>query len=69
MKNITYMPLLKEKYSSWKELESQIELLPTTKEIGDAFEQFVYAYFIIKQQQYTFPKVCFMILKEDSKFD
>ena len=52
MRNITYKPILKERYSSWCDLEKQIELLPTKKEIGDAFEQFVYAYFIIKQQQY-----------------
>ena len=52
MNNITYLPVLKEKYSNWKELESRIELLSTTKEMGDAFEQFVFAYFVIKQQQY-----------------
>lgn len=52
MNSIPFLPILKEKYSSWRELESRIELLPTTKEVGDAFEQFVYAYFLIKKQQY-----------------
>lgn len=52
MKDIVFMPVLKERVSSWKELESKIEMLPTTKEVGDAFEQFTYAYFIIRSQMY-----------------
>lgn len=52
MKNIIYSPILKEKYQTWRDLEVKIETLPTTKEIGDAFEQFVYAYFLIKEQKF-----------------
>ena len=51
------MPVLKAKYNNWKELERHIENLPTTKEIGDAFEQFTYAFFIIKSQQYLVDEI------------
>ena len=57
MKNISFMPILKAKYNNWKELERHIENLPTTKEIGDAFEQFTYAFFIIKSQQYLVDEI------------
>ena len=57
MKNISFMPVLKAKYNNWKELERHIENLPTTKEIGDAFEQFTYAFFIIKSQQYLVDEI------------
>ena len=40
-----YHNLLKQRYSSWSELEAQIETLPTTTEKGDVFEQFCYAFF------------------------
>ena len=43
-----YLDILKNKYNSWSELELEIEKLPTTKLMGDAFEQFCYLYFIIK---------------------
>ena len=52
MKKIFFAPILKERYQTWHDLEKKIETLPTTKEIGDAFEQFVYAYFVIKEQKY-----------------
>ena len=52
MKNISYFPILKQRYHAWRELEKQIEAMPTTKEIGDAFEQFVFAYFVIREQMY-----------------
>lgn len=52
MKNIKYSDVLKQKYSTWAELEREIEKLPTTKAIGNAFEEFVYAYFIINSQRY-----------------
>lgn len=57
MKNISYLPVLKEKYNNWKELESRIENLTNTKEIGNAFEQFTYAFFIIKSQQYLVEEI------------
>ena len=44
--------LLKNKISSWRELEKQIEQLPTTKERGDVFEQFVFCYLGIKKNLY-----------------
>jgi len=52
-----YHPLLKSKIKSWKELESQIEQLPTTKEIGDVFEQFVFAYLLIRRNLYQIAEV------------
>ena len=57
MKQILFYPILKKKYKSWKELERQIELLETTVERGNAFEQFTYAYFIIKSQQYQVKEI------------
>lgn len=47
-----YHPLFKQKYSSWAELENQIGALPTTKERGNAFEDFVYAYFELHRTLY-----------------
>lgn len=47
-----YHPLLQRKINSWKELEKDIEKLPTTKERGDVFEQFVYCYLFIKHNLY-----------------
>lgn len=45
--------ILKKKYANWSELENIIENLPTTKQKGDVFEEFVYAYLIIKKQLYS----------------
>lgn len=47
-----FHPLLKRKISCWKELEEQISRLPTTKKMGDVFEQFVYGYLSIRQNLY-----------------
>lgn len=47
-----YHPILKTKISCWKELETQISKLQTTKEMGDVFEQYVYGYLFIKQNLY-----------------
>ena len=47
-----YAEILKAKYGSWKELEDAISALPTTVERGNAFEDFTYAYFLIKKQLY-----------------
>ena len=52
-----YLDILKNKYNSWSELELEIEKLPTTKLMGDAFEQFCYLYFIIKCSQYQIKQI------------
>lgn len=49
---MTYLDLLKKRYSSWKQLEAEIEKLNTSVLKGDAFEQFTYAYFKINAQKY-----------------
>ena len=48
--------LLHEKYKDWKELETRIESLPTTKEKGDAFEDFVYLFLEVKKDFYQIEK-------------
>ena len=45
-------PLLKNKIHDWQQLEKQIGQLPTAKERGDVFEQFVYCYLKIKKDLY-----------------
>lgn len=45
-------PVLHESFRSWDELESLIEAIPTAKGKGDAFEDFVYAYFLIRKELY-----------------
>ena len=47
-----YPDVLKKRYSNWKEIEDAISLLPTTTERGNAFEEFTFAFFTIKQQLY-----------------
>jgi superfamily II DNA or RNA helicase len=47
-----YHPVLKQHFKNWDELESQIEALPTKKGRGDAFEDFVYAFFELKKDFY-----------------
>ena len=49
--------LLKEKISNWEELEKQIEKLPTTKEKGDIFEEFVYSYFNLNKTLYQISEI------------
>lgn len=44
-------------YSNYSELEEKIELLPTTKEKGDAFEDFIYLYFLLHKQKYQIDEV------------
>ena len=39
-------------FQDWDELEAKIEELPTTKEKGDAFEQYAYAYFVFFKDKY-----------------
>jgi predicted helicase len=52
-----FSSIFQNKYSSWKELEKVIVALPTTKQRGDAFEEFVYAYLNIKKQLYQVKEV------------
>lgn len=67
-----FHPLLKSKINNWNELEKQIEKLPTAKEIGDVFEQFVYVYFIIKRNLYQISEHYMekdILLKHRKKFN
>ena len=50
-------PILKAKAQSWKELEKLIEALPTTRERGEVFEQFIYFYFTIKKDLYQIAEI------------
>jgi len=54
---IKFSNTLKQKYSSWDELEEAIEKLSTTTEKGNAFEEFTYAYFKIKSVFYQVDEV------------
>jgi superfamily II DNA or RNA helicase len=47
-----YHPVLNQHFKNWDALESQIEALPTTKSRGDAFEDFVFAYFQLNKDFY-----------------
>ena len=44
---MNYDSILKIKYTSWAELEKQIEAQPTTYQKGELFEQFIFAYLTI----------------------
>ncbi|MBT7402928.1 DEAD/DEAH box helicase family protein [Candidatus Woesearchaeota archaeon] len=52
-----YNKLLLSKIKTWKELEKQIEALPTTKQRGDAFEEFVFVYFNLHKTLYQISEV------------
>lgn len=47
-----YNNIPKDRFHSWKDLEESISSLPTTKAIGQAFEEFVYAYLTLHSQKY-----------------
>jgi predicted helicase len=47
-----YHRVLNQHFKNWDELEAQIEALPTKKGRGDAFEDFVYAFFELKKDFY-----------------
>ncbi len=47
-----YSSIFQQKYTSWAELEKVIEALPTTKQRGDAFEEFIFVYLNLKKQLY-----------------
>ena len=49
--------LLKEKIDNCEQLENEIEKIPTTKEKGDVFEQFVFVYFNIKKNLYQISEI------------
>src|SRR3990170_3965525 len=59
--------IFQKKYSSWKELEKVIESLSTTKQRGDAFEEFVFAYLNIKKHLYQVKEV-FMSTEIPTKY-
>ena len=65
--NMKYSSIFQKKYSSWKELEKVIEALPTPKQRGDAFEEFVFAYMNIKKQLYQVKEV-FMSTEIPAKY-
>ena len=44
-------------YSSWEELESFIKTLPTTKEKGDAFEEFAFLFFSYNKEIYDIKEI------------
>lgn len=52
-----YHELLKQRFTSWNELEKHIEALPTAPLRGEVFEQFVFAYLQIKKQFYQLEEV------------
>lgn len=62
-----FRSIFQKKYSSWTELEKVIESLPTTKQRGDAFEEFVFAYLNIKKQLYQVKEV-FMSTEIPTKY-
>ena len=47
-----FHPVLHKSYQNWDELEAKIEKLPTSKQKGDAFEDFIYAYLELKKDFY-----------------
>jgi superfamily II DNA or RNA helicase len=47
-----FSSIFQNKFSSWAELEKVIETLPTTKQKGDAFEEFIFVYINLKKQLY-----------------
>lgn len=44
--------LLKSHFTKWEDLEKEIEKLPTTKQRGDVFEEFIYCYLELKKNLY-----------------
>lgn len=52
-----YNSIYQRKFTSWSELEKIIESFGTTKEKGNAFEEFVYAYLTIKKDLYQIDKI------------
>ena len=64
--------LFKKKIQNWKEIEKKIELLPSTKQRGDAFEEFAYVYFNLNKTLYQISEVYMeknIPLKYKRKFD
>ena len=49
--------LNKSAFKSWEELEPYIKGLPTTKDRGDAFEEFAYLYFKYHNDLYDIKKI------------
>ncbi|MDD3945160.1 MAG: DEAD/DEAH box helicase family protein [Bacteroidales bacterium] len=57
MERITFSDIFKKKYTKWDDLEKAIESLPTTKAVGDAFEQFIYVYFVLNGALYSLVEI------------
>ena len=55
--NMVFHSIYKTRYSNWGELEKEIEKLETTKEEGDAFEQFTFAYFTYYKELYQIKNI------------
>ena len=49
---MSFHKFITQKIRSWQELEKNIESLPTTKERGEVFEQFVFLYLNLKKNLY-----------------
>ena len=54
---MVFSTIYKKKFHNWIELEKEIEKLETTKEEGDAFEQFTYAFFTYFQDLYQIKQI------------
>lgn len=52
-----FSKFLRMRYSSWKEVEKEIEKLHTTKEKGDVFEEFVFVYFNLNKTLYQISEI------------
>ncbi|MBA6264281.1 DEAD/DEAH box helicase family protein [Colwellia sp. Bg11-12] len=55
--NLRFKGLFLSDVSTWKELEKKIELLSSTKDKGDAFEEFVYLFLLLKKNYYQIKEV------------
>ena len=54
---MTMKQVLKTRYSSWSELEKEIEKITDTTEKGDAFEQVCYYYFLYHKSLYQIDEI------------
>ncbi|MBR5711449.1 MAG: DEAD/DEAH box helicase family protein [Thermoguttaceae bacterium] len=54
---MTFNSIFTKKYDNWDAIEKDIENLETTKEKGDAFEQFAFAYFIFFKNLYQIKEI------------
>lgn len=52
-----YSTTLKQRYDNWADLEKAIESLPIAKARGNVFEEFTFAYFMLKSQMYQIAEI------------